>query len=263
MTPNENLPLALITNDDGIQAAGVHRLIDYLSDICRIICVCPDRPRSGQSMAITVDSPLKVKRMPDYNGAEMYAVNGTPTDCVKLAMHTICPHTPDIVLSGINHGSNAAVNVVYSGTMGAAFEGAAFGLRSIGYSLTDHSPDADFSHCRGLIRAITRIVLAHEPLEGLCYNVNFPKTLIAPSHCRVVRSCRGKWTDEYADYTDPQGKPFYWLTGKFINLEPEAEDTDEWCLTHGVASVVPVLLDRTAPFETVADVVGKLDGLEP
>lgn len=259
MTTDNKLPLALITNDDGIQAAGVHRLIDFLNGICRIVCVCPDRPRSAQSMAITVDTPLKIKQLADYNGAKMYSVNGTPVDCVKLALHTLSPETPDIVIAGINHGSNAAINVVYSGTMGAAFEGAACGLRSIGFSLTDHSPDADFSHCRNLVRLITTKILASDNIDGLCYNVNFPKTLVSPEACKVVRGCRGKWTEEYADYIDPQGQPFYWLTGKFLNLEPDAKDTDEWCLAHGIASIVPEMLDRTAPdsiIKTLADKLG-------
>lgn len=260
---DSRLPLALVTNDDGIHSAGVHRLIDYLEGLCRVVCVCPDRPRSAQSMAITVDSPLRLNRLDDYRGAAMFSCNGTPTDCVKLAMHTTPCGTPDIVISGINHGSNAAINVVYSGTMGAALEGAAFGLRSVGFSLTDHDPDAEFSHCRPFIRHIVAAMLANEPASGVALNVNFPKIHTHPETMRVVRGCRGKWTDEYREYIDPSGRTFYWLTGKFINLEPDATDTDEWCLAHGEASIVATLLDRTAPGPDTPRWLSELDGVKP
>lgn len=239
-------PLILVSNDDGIEAKGVHELIDCLIEFGDVVCVCPDSPRSGQSMAITVSSPLRIARLDDYNGARMYKVSGTPVDCVKLAMYAALDRRPDLVVSGINHGSNAAVNVVYSGTMGAAFEACAIGLPAIGFSLTDHSSDADFSGCIPFIRHLVGETLRRGLPEGICLNVNFPHGAI-PSEMRLARAARGKWTDEYRRYEDPAGKPFYWLTGKFINLEPGNTDTDEWCLAHGIASVVPTMLDRTAP----------------
>ena len=198
-------------------------------------------------MAITVNSPLRAVRVADHAGAMMFKVNGTPVDCVKLSMHRILDRRPDMVVSGINHGSNAAINVVYSGTMGAAMEGCAFGVPSVGFSLTDHSPDADFSPCRPWVERISRGVLEHGLPEGVCLNVNVPDVDSEPEEMRVVRACRGNWSDEYKEYTDPHGHKFYWLTGRFENGEPEASDTDEWCLAHGIVSVVPTLLDRTGP----------------
>lgn len=244
-------PLILISNDDGIEAAGVHRLVDYLTDFADIVCVCPDGPRSGQSMALTVNAALRVTEHEPYMGARMYSTNGTPVDCVKLAWHTVLERRPDLVVTGINHGSNAAINVVYSGTMGAAFEGCAFGIPAIGFSLTDHSPDADFGPCRPFVRKIVEEVLAHGLPEGVCLNVNIPDSATPPVEMRLARSCRGNWSDEYERYEDPHGKPYHMLAGKFENAEPEATDTDQWLLDHGIVSVVPVMLDRTAPLSVL------------
>ena len=239
-------PLILVSNDDGIDARGVHALIDRLVKYGEVVVVCPDSPRSAQSMALTVNSPLRITPLPDYNGAKMYKTNGTPVDCVKLAMHNVLDRTPALVVAGINHGSNASINVLYSGTMGAAMEGCAFGIPSIGFSLTDHSPDADFGPCLPFVDAVTEGVLTHGLPQGVCLNVNIPDSDIAPSEMRLTKSCKGNWSDEYQQYIDPQGRKFYWLTGKFVNEEPENTDTDEWCLAHGIVSVVPVMLDRTA-----------------
>lgn len=241
-----NRPLILVSNDDGIYAKGVHALIDVLTKYGDVVAVCPDSPRSGQSMAITVNSPLRIEQEEDYNGAKMYKVNGTPVDCVKIAMHTLLPRRPDLMVAGINHGSNAAVNVVYSGTMGAAFEGCAEGIPSIGFSLTTHNPDADFSGSLPFVDKITAGVLANGLPAGICLNVNIPYSTPAPETLRVTKACKGRWTDEYQDYVDPHGKKFYWLTGAFLNEEPDNTDTDEWCLAHGIVSVVPTALDRTA-----------------
>lgn len=240
-------PLILVSNDDGIDALGVHVLTDRLVKFGDVVVVCPDAPRSGQSMALTVNSPLRITRLDDYNGARMYKTNGTPVDCIKLAMHQVLDRTPDLVVAGINHGSNAAINVVYSGTMGAAFEGCAFGIPSIGFSLTDHSPSADFGPCIPFVDAIVNGVLTNGLPEGTCLNVNIPDSAIAPTEMRLTKACKGNWSDEYQEYTDPHGRKFYWLTGKFKNEEPDNPDTDEWCLSHGIVSVVPVMLDRTSP----------------
>lgn len=239
-------PLILVSNDDGIRAAGVFRLLDSLLKFGDVVCVCPESPQSAKSMAITVENPLRLKAYPDYNGAKVYSVNGTPVDCVKLALHTVMPRKPDLMVSGINHGSNAAINVIYSGTMGAAFEACAWDVPAIGFSLTSHKPDADFSPAMPFVEKIVASVLSHGLPEGVCLNVNIPAKCV-PSEMRVVRAARGKWTDEYQEYTDPQGKPFYMLTGRFENAEPDSQDTDEWCLAHGMVSVVPEQLDRTVP----------------
>ncbi len=237
----------LVSNDDGIDARGVYCLIDRLLKYGDVVCVCPDSPRSAQSMALTVASPLRIDRVDDYHGAKMYKVNGTPVDCIKLAMHTILDHVPDIVVSGINHGSNASINVNYSGTMGVAFEGCTFGIPSVGFSLTDHSADADFTPCLPFVDAIVEGMIRHGLPEGVCLNVNIPATTRPVTEMRLTRAARGNWSDEYREYTDPHGKKFYWLTGTFTNFEPENEDTDEWCLAHDIVSVVPQTLDRTAP----------------
>lgn len=240
-------PLILVSNDDGIQAKGVHELIKALLRIGEVVCVCPESPQSGMSMALTVNSPLRVKKLEDYHGAPMYRVSGTPVDCIKIAVDNLLTCRPDIVVSGINHGSNAAINVVYSGTMGAAFEGCAYGIPSIGFSLTSHSEDADFSPCLPVVEAIVRKTLEHGLPENVCLNVNMPAHMAVFRGIKVVRGCKGRWNDHYEEYQDPAHRPFFWLAGKFENEEPESNDTDEWCLANGYVSVVPVLLERTYP----------------
>lgn len=247
-------PLILVSNDDGYMAPGVHRLVEWLTAYGDVVAVCPDGPRSGQSMAITVNAPLRIEQLPDADGARWYKVSGTPVDCVKLAMNTVFKERkPDLVVAGINHGSNSAVNVVYSGTMGATFEGCAFGIPSIGFSLTSHAMDADFNPCKPFVDKLVKGIIEHGLPRDICLNVNVPHDKGVPTEMRLVRSCRGNWNDEYQEYTDPSGKKFYWLTGHFVNDEPDAEDTDEWCLAHGIVSVVPTLLDRTAPKGWIPD----------
>lgn len=238
-------PLILVSNDDGINAKGVHELVELLSEIGEVICVCPESPQSGMSMALTVNTLLRVKRLEDYKGVKMYKVSGTPVDCVKMAIDNLLDRKPDLVVSGINHGSNAAINVVYSGTMGAAFEGCAYGIPSVGLSLTSHSEDADFRPCYPIIRKIVKNLLSQGLPEGVCLNVNFPAGYQELSELRLTKSCKGRWNDRYEEYTDPAGHKFYWLAGRFENEEPDNEDTDEWCLAHGIVSVVPVELNRT------------------
>ena len=237
--------MILVSNDDGISAKGVHELIRGLQHIGEVVCVCPESPQSGMSMALTVNNPLRVKRMEDYHGAPMYKVNGTPVDCIKIAVDNLLDRKPDIVVSGINHGSNAAINVVYSGTMGAAFEGCAYGIPSIGFSLTSHDENADFTPCLPVVEKLVKLVLERGLPEGICLNVNMPAHFEEYKEMRVVRGCKGRWNDRYEAYEDPAHRPFYWLAGNFVNEEPENTDTDEWCLAHGIVSIVPVLLERT------------------
>ena len=240
-------PLILVSNDDSIYAKGVKELISRLVKFGDVVAVCPDAPRSGQSMAITVNDPLRITEMPDFEGAKMYRVSGTPVDCIKLAMHHILDRRPDLVVSGINHGSNASVNELYSGTMGATYEGCAFGIPSIGFSLTDHDPDADFTQCSRTVDTIVDAVLRFGLPEGICLNVNIPNTGSEPEKLQVAVPCRGHWNDEYKEYRDPSGRKFYLLCGEFINDEPDNELTDEWCLSHGIVSVVPTSVNRTTP----------------
>lgn len=241
-------PLILVSNDDGYMAKGVNVLAQWLSAFGEVVVVCPDTPRSGQSMAITVNQPLFINFIKEENGVKWYRTTGTPVDCVKLSMHVILKgRRPDLVVAGINHGSNAAINVLYSGTMGATFEGCAFGIPSIGFSLTDHHPNADFSICKPFVDKLVGDVLKNGLPEGVCLNVNIPNLTVPPKEMRLVRACRGYWNDEYKEYTDPFGRNFYWIEGDFINEEPDNRDTDEWCLAHERVSVVPVLMERTAP----------------
>ncbi len=240
-------PLILVSNDDGYQAKGVRELVKCLAKIGTVIAVCPDAPRSAQSMAITVAQALRITRAETpADGVEMWKVNGTPADCVKLAMHTIMDRMPDLVVAGINHGSNASINVLYSGTMGAVMEGCAFGVPSIGFSLTSHDADADFNGCLPFVERIVKGVLRDGLPEGVALNVNIPATNPYPEKMQFCRECKGKWTDEYQEYVDPHGEKFYWLKGNFINEEPDSTDTDEWALRHGIVSIVAENLERTA-----------------
>lgn len=254
-------PLILVSNDDGFQARGIHVLAEWLLPFGDVVCVSPEGPCSGQSMAITVNSPLRATEVTGLvdDRIKMFKVSGTPVDCVKLSMHHLLPRRPDIVVSGINHGSNTSVNVNYSGTMGAALEGTAFGLPSVGFSLTTHDPEADMSRCRPFVEKIISLVIANGLPEGMALNVNVPTKCDPPTQMRLVRSARGNWNDEYRQYTDPHGKKFYWLSGDFINEEPDATDTDEYCLEHGMVSVVPALLSRDPlSFDSLPDWLRRL-----
>ncbi len=241
--------MILVSNDDGYLARCVRELMKFLAPYDEVIALCPDGPRSGQSMALTFTQALRVTEVESpVEGARLFKTNGTPVDCIKLARYAVLgDRRPSLVVSGINHGSNSAINVIYSGTMGAVFEGCALGVPSIGFSLTSHRPDADFEGCRRFVDLLVPRLLSEGLPDGVCLNVNVPDTKPYPVEMRLTRQARGAWTEEYEKYTDPQGEPFYMVTGRFENYEPDARDTDEWCLAHGIASVTPQLLDRTAP----------------
>ncbi len=240
-----NRPLILITNDDGIHARGITHLINTALKFGDVVAVAPDMPQSGKSSAITVNTPLTVSTHAPIGEARIYSVNGTPVDCVKLGIHAVLDRKPDLLLSGINHGSNAAVNNIYSGTMGAAMEGCLLGIPSIGYSLLDHSPDANFEPLTSFIEEITHKILCNGLPKGICLNVNFPSDC-TPQGLKTVRAAKGRWTEEYADYTTPHGTPFYWLTGKFLNEEPGNTETDEYWLSQKYGTIVPIQPDQTA-----------------
>ncbi|MCM1450179.1 MAG: 5'/3'-nucleotidase SurE [Clostridiales bacterium] len=247
--------LILISNDDGVQAPGLHRLVETVTPIADVIVVAPDVPHSGQSAAMTVNSPLRIVSHRDSSGAKVFSVTGTPVDCVKLSMHRILPRKPDLVLSGINHGSNAGVNVIYSGTMGATMEGCIQGIPSIGFSLLQHSMAADFTYCLPVIRKMVEKVLEQPLPPDLCLNVNFPAR-VEIAGVKVVRAARSHWTEEYQEYADPHGKPFYWLTGGLINEEPEADNTDLYWLARNYATIVPV-----TPWSSVVDSIPRVNEL--
>ncbi len=248
-------PLILITNDDGFSAKGIHELAKFVSPLGEIIIVAPDGPRSGQSCAITVGNPMRIIPKENKNGYKIYTTNGTPVDCVKMSMNIVLDRKPDLLLSGINHGSNSAASVIYSGTMGAVFEGCMLGVPSIGFSLCSHKPDADFSVCESVVTEICNKVLRKGLPAGTGLNVNIP-VVGSLSGIKVCRAARGHWTEEYDKRTDPAGHNYYWLTGHFHNMEPECEDTDEYLLSQGIATVVPVLGDRTGFHQ-----IGMIDSL--
>lgn len=258
-------PLILITNDDAIDAPGLDVLVRIASEFGDVIAVAPASPQSGKSSAITVDSPLRINQRTDRYGARMFTVSGTPVDCIKLALDAIVPRRPSLILSGINHGSNSGNAITYSGTMGAVLEGCTVGIPSVGFSLCHHSIRADF----GLSERCVRMIIAKVMDEGLpdytCLNVNIPARIV-PLGIRVCRAARGHWTQEYARMMDPHGNPCYWLTGRFVNEEPEAADTDEHWLDAGYVSVVPCTPDQTqrdfiAPLASLLDFDGPDSGI--
>ena len=239
--------LILVTNDDGVRARGMEAAIEVARTFGHTVVVAPEQVQSGMSQAITMYSPLFLRKVREEEGLEVYAFSGTPVDCVKMAFdYLLRDRKVDLVISGINHGSNSAVNVLYSGTMGAAIEGSFYGCPSIGLSLTDHSAEADFEAAVLWGKRIVDDVLARNVRLPLCLNVNVP--VGRPEAIRGLRICRqnrGFWREEFYRREDPHGREYYWLTGEFVDAEPDAEDTDEWALGHGYVSVVPVHVDMT------------------
>lgn len=239
-----NRKLILVTNDDGFDAKGLKCLAQCASAYGDVVIVAPSRPQSGMSSAITVGAPLRITEHDDTADCRVFSVSGTPVDCVKLAMHTILPRRPDLLLSGINHGSNSGTAITYSGTMGAVMEGCMNGIPSIGFSLLHHSLKADFSLSIDLVAEIVGKAISHPLPQWAALNVNIP-ALVKPLGVRVCRAAKGHWSEEYVRYLDPQANPFYWLTGRFVNMEPDATDTDEYWLGKNYVSVVPVTPDQT------------------
>ena len=240
--------LIFLTNDDSYRSKGFAAAIEVARQFGRVIAIAPDAPQSGMSQAITIHNPLRLRKVREEEGVLVYSLDGTPVDCVKMAFdHLFLDEKIDLVISGINHGSNAAVNVLYSGTMGAAIEAAFYNIPSIGLSLTDHDLDADFEGAVKYGTQIVESVLSKELPLPLCLNVNVPNIPCNEiKGVRLSRQTRGYWREEFFKRTDPHGRDYFWLTGAFSNAEPEAEDTDEWALANGFVSVVPVQVDLTA-----------------
>ena len=240
-------PTILVTNDDGIYAPGITFLAKVASKFGRIIVVAPDKPQSGMGHAITINSTLRIQKT-NYHNAELeYACSGTPVDCVKMAVNHILKKKPDLVLSGINHGSNSSINVIYSGTMSAAIEGALEGTPSIGFSLCDYAMEADFTQAEKFVSKIIEESIKNKMPKGICLNVNIPKLKADDfKGIKVVRQARANWVERFEERKDPYGRDYYWLTGEFVNFEPESLDTDEWALANGYISVVPTQADLTA-----------------
>lgn len=240
-------PLILVTNDDGINAPGIRTLIDIMNTIGDVVVVAPDSPQSGMGHAITLDATLYVEHVNINNKKNLeYSCSGTPADCVKLGIKEVLNRRPDICVSGINHGSNSSINVIYSGTMSAAVEAGIEGIPAIGFSLLDYSWNANFEASKKYVKSITENVLKHGLTNGVVLNVNIPN--VSEKDIKGVKICRqakANWEEEFDKRKSPQGRDYYWLSGKFVNLD-HGEDTDEWALANNYVSVVPVQFDLTA-----------------
>ncbi len=241
-------PLILVTNDDGITAPGIRALISVMNEIGDVFVVAPDSPQSGMGHAITVNSTIYCDPIVIDKDAPQkeFSCSGTPADCVKMASREIMPRIPDLCVSGINHGSNAAINVIYSGTMSAAVEAGIEGIPAIGFSLLDYSMNANFEPSKKYVRSIVENVLQNGLPKGVVLNVNIPR--LPEEEIKGVKVCRqanAHWVEEFDKRTNPMGRQYYWLSGKFIN-EDKGEDTDEWALRQGYVSVVPTQFDLTA-----------------
>ena len=239
-------PIILITNDDSVHAPGIHALVEAVKGLGKIIVVAPDKPQSGMGHAITIGHPLRMQKVSLFEGVEAYSCSGTPVDCVKLAVDKIIHRKPDICLSGINHGANHSINVIYSGTMSAALEASIEAIPSIGFSLLDLSIDADFTDAKKYARIIVEHVLKSKSMDKhLCLNVNIPKgedKLL--KGIKICRQAYAKYEEEFDERKDPTGRRYYWLTGEFINFD-KGKDTDVWALKNNFVSVVPVQFDLT------------------
>jgi 5'-nucleotidase len=239
-------PVILVTNDDGVSAPGLLNLVEAVKDLGKVIVVAPDKPQSGMGHAITIGQPLRLHKLSSADtNVETWSCTGTPVDCVKLAVDKILHHKPDLCLSGINHGANHSINVIYSGTMSAAVEAAIESIPSVGFSLLDYSIEADFSGARHYARMIVEQLLKSKPDKHLVLNVNIPA--VAAEEIKGIKICRqayAKYVEDFIERNDPHGRLYYWLTGEFVNFD-KGKDTDVWALSHNYVSVVPVQFDLT------------------
>ena len=241
----DNRPVILVTNDDGITAPGIRNLIEAVKPLGDIIIVAPDSPQSGTGHAITIGEPIRLEKTDIYGDIPAWQCSGTPVDCVKLARDKILHRKPDLCVSGINHGSNCSINIIYSGTMSAAMEAAIEGIPSAGFSLLDFSYDADFTIARHVAYTLAKKMLSQKLPEHTLLNVNIP--VATPNSFKGMKVCRqayAKWQEEFDHRIDPRGKDYYWMTGKFVNLD-EGDETDVEALENGYASIVPVKFDLT------------------
>ncbi len=242
---NINLPIVLISNDDGVNAKGINCLTEAVREYAQVVVVAPDGPRSGMSSAITAGKGLEVKLLKKEKGLWVFSCSGTPVDCIKLALDNLLPRRPDLILSGINHGSNASVNILYSGTMGATLEGCVVNIPSIGFSLCNMEADANFAPSLIYIKAIVRRVLTNGLPDGVCLNVNIPDGDNIKG-MKVCRQASGYWSQEFEHRIDEHGRESYWLGGFYNNSDPEDTETDDWALRHDYVAIVPCMVDMTA-----------------
>ena len=242
----EAKPLILITNDDSVKAPGIRALINYIRPFGRVVVVAPDRPQSGTAHAVTIAHPLRLELIAKETDYEEYSCNGTPADCVKLAFKIVMRRRPDFLFSGINHGNNASINIVYSGTMAAVLEGALAGVPSVGFSLNNYSLNANFKPAEKYIRTIAADVIKNGLPLGVCLNVNIPD--IPAEEIKGIKVCRqaeGTWEEDFDERKDPHGQPYYWMKGVYAQIG-NGEDTDQWAVEHNYVSVVPVQFDFTS-----------------
>ena len=245
MNKQDRKPLILVTNDDGITAPGIRKLVEFMNEIGEVVVVAPDSPQSGKGHAITINSTLMVEEIKMEGAQRDFACSGTPVDCVKLALDKVLPRRPDLVVSGINHGANSSINVIYSGTMSAAVEAGVEGIPAIGFSLLDFSFEADFDQAKDFIQEIVLKTLKNPMPKGIVLNVNIPK--LNKEEIKGIKICRqaqAKWEENFDERVNPQGKKYSWLTGYFNNMD-EGEDADETALMNGYISIVPVKFDLT------------------
>ncbi|MDO1445037.1 5'/3'-nucleotidase SurE [Rhodocytophaga aerolata] len=240
-------PLILVSNDDGITSRGIKTLVEVMCELGDVIVVAPDSPQSGMGHAITVGNTLRLDRSTIFEGLDAYECSGTPADCVKLAKHYVLKdNSPDLVVSGINHGSNSSISVLYSGTMSAAIEGAIEGFPAIGFSLCDYSLQADFSHTKEYVKKITQQVLEFGLPKDIALNVNIPaKSSEKIKGIKICRQAHAKWQEVFDQRKDPNGRRYFWMAGNFVNHD-KGEDTDEWALANNYVSIVPCMYDLTA-----------------
>lgn len=244
-TKKKELPVILITNDDGITAPGIRNLVEAVKDLGKVVVVAPDKPQSGMGHAITIGQPLRMHKVDLFDDVEAWQTTGTPVDCVKLAVDKVLHRKPDLCLSGINHGANHSINVIYSGTMSAAMEASIESIPSIGFSLLDYSVEADFTASRFFVRKIVSTLLKQKMDKHLLLNVNIPagkQQLI--KGIKICKQAYAKYVEDFDERIDPQGKKYYWLTGEFVNFD-KSKETDVWALQHNYVSVVPVQFDLT------------------
>jgi 5'-nucleotidase len=239
-------PLILVCNDDGITAPGIKNLVEAIKHLGQVVIVAPDSPQSAMGHAVTISKPLRLDKTHLYGDIEAWQCSGTPADCVKLAVDKVLHRKPDLLVSGINHGSNSSINVLYSGTMSAAMEGAIEGIPAVGFSLCDFAYDADFSYAQKVATLVAQNILDNGLPTATLLNVNIPNlTESAIKGIKICRQANAKWKEEFDERVDPNGRKYFWLTGKFLNND-KGEDTDEWALANGYVSIVPVHFDLTA-----------------
>ncbi len=240
-------PLILVSNDDGITSKGIRVLVNVMKQLGDVVVVAPDSPQSGMGHAITIGETLRLYEEEIFPDVQAFKSSGTPADCVKLAKHYVLKdRQPDLVVSGINHGSNTSISVLYSGTMSAAIEGALEGLPSIGFSLCDYSSKAEFSHVEEYVYKISKQVLENGIAKGVALNVNFPpKRNESLKGIKICRQAHAKWQEEFSERYDPNGRKYFWMAGNFVNFD-KGEDNDEWAIANNFVSIVPCQYDLTA-----------------